>query len=558
MKYLALYRKWRPLIFEDVVGQEHIVRTLKNEITSGRLSHAYIFSGTRGTGKTSTAKILSRAINCTNPQNGNPCNECESCKGIISGTLLDVIEMDAASNNGVDDIRVIRDEAVFAPADLKYKVYIIDEVHMLSTSAFNALLKTLEEPPPHVVFILATTEAHKIPVTILSRCQRFDFKKISADHIKSRLNAVIKGEELNIDDDALSLVARLADGSLRDALSLLDQCTVSGKNHITLSDIEDMAGVTDNSALFTLSTCIANKDLSGALSSLSDVIMQGRDIKRLTEDIITHFRNLLICSVCKNPEKIMDSSEEAVAPFKNESSSFKADEIINIIKTFSASLAEQKTAISKRTSLEVAVIKLCSTDIDFSAEALAARISALESALKSGKALSAGASFKEEAPKAPSFKEAALKQAEPLKEEEIAPAPASLEIAEEKPSAPEETEQNKEEKPAAIDFSSIFKQVLAEVEKVNPMLSGFLSLAEPSLSGSDLTIYFTDSISKKLAEENDGDVILNDICYNIAGEKFNIIFKEKEKDTTTFKEENENLSRLYKLQESFPEIIKFT
>lgn len=289
MAYQALYRKWRPRTFDDVIGQPYVVSTLKNEILSGKTAHAYLFCGTRGTGKTSCAKIFARAINCLHPKDGNPCNECEICRGALDGSIMDITEIDAASNNGVDNIREIRDEVSYSAAQAKYKIYIIDEVHMLSGGAFNALLKTLEEPPPYVVFILATTEAHKLPATITSRCQRFDFKRISVHDIVIRLREITTAEGVSADIEALELVARLADGAMRDALSILDQCISALTDKITVEGVNAVMGVAPDEAVAKMVSAIADKDNAALLSALSDVVRDGKDVSQFIDTLIRRF-----------------------------------------------------------------------------------------------------------------------------------------------------------------------------------------------------------------------------------------------------------------------------
>lgn len=296
--YRVLYRKWRPQTFEEVYGQPHITATLKNELVSGRVAHAYLFTGSRGTGKTTCAKILSKAVNCLSPHDGDPCNECEICRGIDNGSVLDVIEIDAASNNGVDNIRDLRDEANFTPVKAKYRVYIIDEVHMLSTGAFNALLKILEEPPEHVIFILATTEVHKLPATILSRCQRFDFKRITPEDICARLQYVAKHENITLDEDAAALIAKVADGALRDALSLLDRCCAVDE-HITSEVVTKSAGLAGRDYLMRLSECIIKKDCASALGIINELHMNSCDMERLCSEFMFHLRDLMIVKTVK-------------------------------------------------------------------------------------------------------------------------------------------------------------------------------------------------------------------------------------------------------------------
>ncbi|MGE4282780.1 MAG: DNA polymerase III subunit gamma/tau [Clostridia bacterium] len=384
MSYQALYRKWRPQVFEDVIGQKHITETLKNQVIAHRTAHAYLLCGTRGTGKTSTAKIFSRAVNCLSPENGNPCNVCDICTGIIKGSIMDVVEIDAASNNGVDNVREIRDEVAYSPARGKYKVYIIDEVHMLSTGAFNALLKTLEEPPSHVMFILATTEPHKIPATILSRCQRFDFKRITVDDIVERLKQVTIEDNIDAEEKGLRLVARISEGSMRDALSILDQCIAFGSKTITYENISAVLGTVDHSLLLDMARHIADRSTEKAIELIDLLIREGRDIVHFMSDLIEHFRNLLLCKVMENAQDILDMSNEATVALKDQSVSFTQERIIHCIKQLSEAHSTIKWAANPRTVLEIAVIKLCVENLDFSAEAIMDRISNIEQKLAQG------------------------------------------------------------------------------------------------------------------------------------------------------------------------------
>ncbi|HEY5583423.1 MAG TPA: DNA polymerase III subunit gamma/tau [Ruminiclostridium sp.] len=358
MSYTALYRKWRPLVFEDVVEQEHVVRTIKNTVKSERVAHAYLFCGTRGTGKTTMAKIFARAINCLNPKDGDPCNECEICKGILSDSILDVVEIDAASNNSVDNIREIREEVVYAPSQAKYKVYIIDEVHMLSAGAFNALLKTLEEPPPHVVFILATTDPHKLPATILSRCQRFDFKKITPNSIAQRIKLVADASEIKIGEDAALLIARLADGAMRDALSILDQCIAVGDRSVTHQNVLDIIGIVSDDFISELVDDIKDKNIEGLVSGVEKLSSNGRDILRFASDLVMYFRNLLVCKLSKNPSDILDVSKQYVERMMLQSEAFSKERIIGIIKELSSFEPQLKYALNQRVFLEVMLISI--------------------------------------------------------------------------------------------------------------------------------------------------------------------------------------------------------
>ena len=378
MTYTALYRKWRPLVFEDVVEQEHVVKTLKYSVKTGRISHAYLFCGTRGTGKTSMAHILSRAINCLNPQDGNPCNECEICKGIMSGSVMDVIEIDAASNNSVDNVREIRDEVVYTPSRAKYKVYIIDEVHMLSSGAFNALLKTLEEPPGHTVFILATTEPHKLPATVLSRCQRFDFRRISIEGMMDRLDKISSSNGVNIQKEALRMIAKMAEGALRDAISLLDQCISLGKIRISLDDVISVAGLVKDTFTEGLVNAIKAGDADKVLSLVDELVMSGKDISRFVSDILRYYRNLLLCKVAGKPEDVIDAPHDAIMVMRKQSENFDRREIIYILKELSILESNLKWANNPRILLEVALIKLCCNELSPGNDDVLERLDALE------------------------------------------------------------------------------------------------------------------------------------------------------------------------------------
>ncbi|MCQ2471598.1 MAG: DNA polymerase III subunit gamma/tau [Clostridia bacterium] len=422
--YQVLYRKWRPRAFRDVAGQEHITSTLANEIESGKVSHAYLFTGSRGTGKTTCAKIFAKAVNCLNPVNGNPCNECAVCKGIDDGSILDVIELDAASNNGVDNIRDIIDESNFTPVNAKYRVYIIDEVHMLSTGAFNALLKTLEEPPAHVKFILATTEVHKIPSTILSRCQRFDFKRITPEAIAKRVQYVAEQEGIEIEPDAAFLIARVADGALRDALSLLDRCSGAG-GKIGADDVSAAAGLAGRERLFSLIDAINQKDTSQALSIVNDLHNDSCDMERLCSDMLNHFRNLLIVKTVKNPYELIICVDEDMKRYKEQTEKFKLETILNSLSVIEKALVSLKNSINKRIETEMTVVRLCNPSVSAVASSdnsdIIARIEKIEEQLKNGVAIKsaepAPAKKAAEAPAQQSVKE------EPKATEEMAPPP---------------------------------------------------------------------------------------------------------------------------------------
>ena len=385
MSYTALYRKFRPDNFKDVKGQDHIVTTLKNQIQADRIGHAYLFCGTRGTGKTSIAKLFAKTVNCENPLDGSPCGICSSCKSIAAGASMNVIEIDAASNNGVDNIREIVDEVSYSPAEGKYKVYIIDEVHMLSIGAFNALLKTLEEPPSYVIFILATTEVHKIPITILSRCQRYDFKRISIETITERMQELMDAEGVQVEEKALRYVAKTADGSMRDALSLLDQCIAFhfGKE-LTYDKVLDVLGAVDTEVFSRLYRQVLERNVLGCIQLLEEIIMQGRELTQFVSDFSWYLRNLLLVKTSDNMEDVIDVSSENLMRLKEEASETDMETIIRYIRVFSELSSKIKYATQKRILLEVALIKLCKPEMETNQDALLDRIRAVEEKIENG------------------------------------------------------------------------------------------------------------------------------------------------------------------------------
>ena len=387
MSYQALYRKWRPDNFEDVKGQDHIVTTLKNQINADRIGHAYLFCGTRGTGKTSVAKIFAKAVNCEHPVNGSPCGECPTCKAIAAGTSMNVIEIDAASNNGVDNIREIRDEVQYSPTEGKYKVYKIDEVHMLSTGAFNALLKTLEEPPSYVIFILATTEVAKIPVTIMSRCQRYDFHRISIETIADRLSELMKAENIVVEDKAIRYVAKAADGSMRDALSLLDQCIAFHLGEeLKYDDVLDVLGAVDIAIFSNMYKTIRENDVARCMNLMEDIIMQGRDLSQFVTDFIWYLRNLLLIKTTRDTDKIEDVievSKDNIADMMEDAKEADVDTLMRHIRVLSELSNDMKTSTQKRVKAEVTFIKLMRPSMEKPADMteLTGRINTLETQL---------------------------------------------------------------------------------------------------------------------------------------------------------------------------------
>ena len=379
MSYTALYRQWRPTSFEEVRGQDHIVKTLKNQINSGRIGHAYLFCGTRGTGKTSIAKIFARAVNCEHPVDGSPCGECSMCRQIAEGASLNVVEIDAASNNGVENIRDIREQVQYPPTDGRYRVYIIDEVHMLSIGAFNALLKTLEEPPSYVIFILATTEVHKIPITILSRCQRYDFKRISIDTIAGRLAELTQAEQIDVDDRALRYVARAADGSMRDALSLLDQCVAFHFGEkLTYDNVLEVLGAVDNRVFSKLFQAVLASDTKACIREIEEMIIQGRDLSQLVNDFVWYMRNLLIAKTTDEPGDMLDMSEENLAVLKEEAADVDTETLMRYIRIFSELSGQLRYASQKRILVEIAFIKLTTPSMEQNLDSILQRITLLE------------------------------------------------------------------------------------------------------------------------------------------------------------------------------------
>lgn len=374
--YKVLYRKYRPQFFADVVGQPQVTVTLKNELMRGRIAHAYLFTGSRGTGKTTCAKILARAVNCLHPKHGDPCGECEICRGLEDGSILDVVEIDAASNNGVDSIRSLIEESNFTPTTAKYRVYIIDEVHMLSVPAFNALLKTLEEPPPHVIFILATTEVHKLLPTILSRCQRFDFRRIAPEDIAGRLEDVAQRENAQLDHDAALLIARIADGALRDALSLLDQCLGRDK-HVTLDIVNQTAGVAARDYLTALAQDIVEENAARALEAIDGLHKESKDMSRLCEEMAEYFRGLMLIKTMKDASGLVLCSPQELETMTSQALSISLSTILHGLDTFEETLHKMRYA-NQRAELEMAFVKLCNPQLDTSPEALLRRLEALE------------------------------------------------------------------------------------------------------------------------------------------------------------------------------------
>ena len=475
--YQALYRKYRPQVFDDVVGQEPITTTLRNEIAAGRPAHAYLFMGSRGTGKTTCSKIVAKAVNCLHPQDGNPCGECEICRGIDNGSVVDVVEIDAASNNGVDNIRELRDEAAFTPNLARYRVYIIDEVHMLSMGAFNALLKIMEEPPPHVIFILATTEAHKVPATILSRCQRFDFRRISSETIAARLQAVARQEELPLHEDAALLIARMADGGMRDALSLLDLCSSHG-GEITVESVRQVCGLADQEYLFQLGETIANRDTGALLELIQRLGGLAVEYDRLCEQLIGHYRNLMVAKSAQNPADLILCLPEQLEDYRRQADRFKMGEIIDGLGILQEAMAAMSRTPSRKTVLEMAAVRLCDPSLATGNGQLLERIARLESQLA---ALMAGQGVP------PTVRQA--------------PPPA----AEPKPAEPQPQPVRRPASPAGGEEPVFFEgwpQVLELLKQKNGPLHGFLAGSTAYLAGGRVLINSRNTMFLELVRSN--------------------------------------------------------
>lgn len=440
--YQVLYRKWRPSTFADVVGQPQVTVTLQNELQAGRIAHAYLFTGSRGTGKTTCARILAKAVNCLRPKNGDPCCECEICRGIDEGSIMDIVEIDAASNNGVDNIRTLREEAGFTPATARYRVYIIDEVHMLSTGAFNALLKTLEEPPAHVIFILGTTEVHKIPATILSRCQRFDFRRIPPEEIAKQLIFVAEQEGAHLEDEAALFLARLADGAMRDAYSLLDQCLGRGKE-ITVSVVTEATGMVGRDHLFALAEAARTQNSASALEQIDQLYSGSKDMARLCEELSSHYRSLMLIKTMQDARNILAISEDEYTKLTQQALSTPLPAILHGLSLFQEALEHMSRGADRRIEMEMTMLKLCSPELDSSMDALVRRIEMLERGVPKKATV-----FESDTPSQPVSQPIEIKAAEPaapFREDTTKSQPAEQEetsssyISETEPSAPGKT-----------------------------------------------------------------------------------------------------------------------
>ena len=497
MEYQALYRRFRPTAFEGVVGQEHITRVLKNQVETGRTSHAYLFSGTRGTGKTSTAKILARAVNCLSPVNGEPCNECEACK-TASEANVDIIELDAASNNGVDDMRALIEKAVFAPVKLRKKVYIIDEAHMLSGAAFNALLKTLEEPPAHVLFILATTEPHKIIPTITSRCQRFDFRRLSAHDIVACLESVIKSAGASIDKEGLEIIARKANGGMRDALSLADQCISFCGNNVSAADVNAILGSADFDTVYNMAELLINGDAPGILRLLDETI-QGRDIAVIMQDLTAHLRSLLLAKLCGSCSDILDCTEDDMQKLIKQAKNASEERLTRAIQILTKAQSDLKYYPQPRILTETALVKVCRPKTETDISSVLDRIDVLEKSIKEGTRPSKSESMKD------TDISSALERIEALERRISDGAVPIGGHDEEKASVPKEAKPKKK-KVIASDAREVFEKLCAELNKTTLgmfIMISIKSAVDIELSDSVFSIIFNDKIHHGTVKANE-------------------------------------------------------
>ncbi len=503
--YQALYRKWRPQAFSDVVGQNAICETIKTQIENGRLGHAYLFAGSRGTGKTTCAKILAKAINCEHPINGDPCNECATCRGITSGEILDVVEIDAASNNGVDGVRELRDEAVYSPASASKRVYIIDEVHMFSNSAFNALLKILEEPPAHVLFILATTELHKVPATILSRCQRFTFKRIDANDIKDRLSYIAGQENIAAEDSALEFIARLSDGGMRDALSIFEQCAAYGKASITIDTVEQVVGLAGSSAMTELVDAICEMNSGRAIEILSELYNGGRDLISVLGELSAYLRDLLVVKVAGDSGINRMNLSLDTATLEKHLQKFGNNRLISMLSTISDTLSQIGASANKRIDAEICIIRLCTGAGKNDESALLQRIEALERAIENG----------------------AVSQPPKRQITENKPVTKPVENVE-KPVAPKEKEEAKQEKecpqptdiaPCEFNWQAVLEAAKGELSPgIVPLLRSF----KAKVADTQILLITDNPLAKNILNHREQVSVLERAAEKVCGKKLRI------------------------------------
>lgn len=535
MGYRALYREWRPQTFADVVGQTHITTTLRNAIKNDRIAHAYLLCGTRGTGKTTTAKLLAKAINCLNPIDGEPCNECEMCKSISNGTAIDVTELDAASHNGVDNIRDIIDDVQYPPQKAKYKVFIIDEVHMLSIGAVNAFLKTLEEPPARVVFILATTDPQKLPITILSRCQRFDFKRISSKNVFLRLKKISDSLDIDIEDKSLQLLARMSDGAMRDAVSILDQA-ISINSNLAYDDLVDMLGITTNDSMINIVNSVISRDTEEAVKIVNKLISDGKDTSMLIKEMITHMRNLLMINVSNNLEDVLDMSLENIERLKEQSSRIRVEEIMRCINILQEADEEARGTKQGRIYLELAIIKMCKIKYDTSIETILSRLNKLEERIASGNI--------------PASK--VVNEVREIKPQLSARAENSRPSV--KKPVVESYKLNEESKLTVDDVKRAFKDILSILKQRNNMVLS-TALMMGKITGFDkgvISITFTKEYNfhKVRLERDDHRRIINDIFSEVLNEKVAVLYNIEDDNS-----QDDHIDKEREITNVFPEDI---
>lgn len=537
--YQAFYRKYRPKCFADVYGQDHVVSTLKNELSENKISHAYLFTGSRGTGKTTCAKILAKAVNCENMQDGEPCNQCEICNGMDNGTIYDIVEIDAASNNGVDNIRELREEANYTPSRGKYRVYIIDEVHMLSIGAFNALLKILEEPPAHVIFILATTEVHKIPATILSRCQRFDFKRIQPETMAVRLKEVAGLENLSITDDAAVLIARIADGALRDGLSILDQCS-SRSSNIDSELVSQVAGLAGREALYSLADCVSSQNSSKAVELIAQLYENSYDMERLCVEMINHFRNYLVVKTVKNNRELIVCTDNEYETLVNSAKEFTLEKVIFSLDLFQTTLTKIKGGANSRIEMEMTFIKLCQPKLEQSMESVLDRIGTLERTVKNGVKIQPPVQPQEKPQEKTQENVTAVNDVKPeIKQENEIVNPESKGekeiIKEEKIETPAENQSEQTEKPVASSGIEPFEQwddFLDIIHKTDIGLYGVLRSAEAHLQNGYFVIDSTNPTVKEFIKIPTHLKAIKQAVFDLTGQSYKVGVTKQKKENS--------------------------
>lgn len=518
--YQVLYRKWRPQRFSDVYGQNLITATLKNELRTGRIAHAYLFTGSRGTGKTSCAKILAKAVNCLDLQDGDPCNQCTNCRGIDDGVILDIVEMDAASNRGIDNMRDLREEVNFTPSVVRYRVYIIDEVHMLTSEAFNALLKTLEEPPAHVIFVLATTEVHKLPSTIKSRCQRFDFQRILPEDIAERIQFIAQHEDFSVTDDAALLIAKLADGGMRDALSMLDQCITQTKS-VTVDTVSDTAGLAGHDHLFDFSKAIKTGDAGNAIALVGKLYNASRDMERLCSELIDFYRSLMIVKSVPKPDRLIVASPSELESLQKHADEYELTEIMYCMDTLQRTFESIKAGASRRVAMEMAMLRLCSPELSDDKSSLLRRVQAIESALKAGARVPAAQSAQQLQTVQKTDKKTDKGLIEHKPKQQLNPATVPTDNTD------KGSDTGKDEGIAKETEFSGWDQVVEILYTTCPPLHGVLQDSTACIRGDFILIETDNEMFKSLVTRNGNKRILADAIKSVTGRSYRIGIKKK-------------------------------